>query len=480
MHSTKTSLSSHRLDRLRPQVLVIRALAQDVAAARRRFPSPENRPALLLVTRSGEPAPRVAGFRSAVVGPPHNEADIERAFAALLAEPEPGAGFAAEVDQGARLNELESRIEALEKERSQLSGVLEKMNLITQISHEISSLDFADIVNVCIFKVPQVLKARYASLYLYNYQESALVLKRHNHPAEIEKVIKLSSSSPSLMREAILRRWPLVIQDVNEYAARNHLEMNRRYADKYASRSCVIAPLVVGDRIVGVLNLSDKTDGGAFSEIEDLAPITQIASLAGAAIRNYQLYNEVVNQARLDSMTQLLNHRTFFEELQRAIQEVKRYKEPLSLIAVDVDKLKAVNDKAGHQAGDLVLKTIASTIRDGVRDVDAPARYGGDEFMVILSRTDLDRAVTVAERLRASVAEELSRRAPELPRVTLSMGVGEYAEPDTASAFIRKVDMALYCAKNEGRDRVVAIRTPPPSCDAAAKTEGKKTEKPGS
>jgi diguanylate cyclase (GGDEF)-like protein len=159
-----------------------------------------------------------------------------------------------------------------------------------------------------------------------------------------------------------------------------------------------------------------------------------------------------------DHLTQVCNRRGMVEILDRELQRSRRKEYPLSLVMLDIDHFKLINDQYGHQTGDLILRTIADLAQDHLRSYDAVARYGGEEFVLILPDTPRDGAFLVAERLRVKI-ENISFAA-ELSRlhVTVSMGVATYPDSDIVEVddLIKAADTLLYRAKKEGRNRVVA------------------------
>ncbi len=155
-----------------------------------------------------------------------------------------------------------------------------------------------------------------------------------------------------------------------------------------------------------------------------------------------------------DSLTRLHNRRSFEEKLAEEWKRQRRYKRPLSLIMIDIDHFKKVNDTYGHQKGDSVLRTIAGIINENVRSTDFPCRYGGEEMAVILSETSLDNAAVTAEKLRALV--ELRVKEIEGFKVTISLGASTYIESMNEPVdLIKAADGCLYKAKNSGRNKVV-------------------------
>jgi len=360
-----------------------------------------------------------------------------------------------------RMKFFENKAEFVAKQRANLSTVVEKMHIVTVISQQIMScLDLEEIGSIVIERVPLVVNARWASFFMYNYENQQLILQKHNHPRKISETVDLADKPNTPMALALREKRIIVIRSIDEFEQAQGIKLDCTYSREYASKSCVIIPLSVGNRLIGILNLADKSTGGFFDEVNDLPPLEQLATTIASAIRNYQLYSEVVKRSRTDSMTGFLNHKTFYEELRREINLAQRFSSPLSLVMFDIDKFKTINDVYGHQLGDAVIRMVADTIKANVRNVDIPARYGGDEFCVILSRTELEKARQVAERILDKVRANDVRYGETAVSVTLSIGVGDYRPDATTEEFVRVVDNCLYRAKEQGRNCVVLAEWP--------------------
>lgn len=176
-------------------------------------------------------------------------------------------------------------------------------------------------------------------------------------------------------------------------------------------------------------------------------------------VANLSTTNEQLEQLlMLDEKTGLYNFREFRRKLGEEWERADRYDVPLSLVFLDLDKFKQVNDTLGHQAGDRVLKEFATLVAGGARGSDVAARYGGEEFAVILPHTDAEMAQRVAERIRRAVEEFVFLEDERPTRITVSAGVATRPSPieiESLDALIRAADRALYEAKDRGRNRVV-------------------------
>jgi diguanylate cyclase (GGDEF)-like protein len=171
------------------------------------------------------------------------------------------------------------------------------------------------------------------------------------------------------------------------------------------------------------------------------------------------------NEARLeklattDSLTGLLNRRQFFSLASRFHEQGRRYDRPTSVILLDIDYFKKINDSYGHAAGDQVLQEVARICLGQVRQIDLVARYGGEEFVVLLPETPSDRAFEVAERLRLAIGESLFSFQGQEIRITISLGISSLADRLDSSTeaiieqAVNRADQALYRSKNEGRNR---------------------------
>jgi diguanylate cyclase (GGDEF)-like protein len=333
---------------------------------------------------------------------------------------------------------LRDRISVLDGFRMRLANLTEKLNLITRLSQEINTLDADKIANVCIDRIPLLLEAKY-----------------HNHPDEIHEKIIIRNNENSVMGLAIRQKRITLIKDIDNFEKSQKLRLDRAFAFKYVTKSCISAPLMAGNNVVGVLNFADKADGTSFDEMNDLPPVEQLSHMIGIALHNTQLFKEIQSQARTDGLTKLSNYRAFYEQLKKEMHRSVRYNHRLTMIMCDVDNFKHVNDTYGHPAGDAILEGIAEIIRGRIRREDIAARYGGDEFAMILPETPLAGATIVAERMREKVISyQFMFKGVPVP-VRMSFGVAEMAPTMTLPDFVKAADEALYKAKESGKDRVV-------------------------
>jgi diguanylate cyclase (GGDEF)-like protein len=196
--------------------------------------------------------------------------------------------------------------------------------------------------------------------------------------------------------------------------------------------------------------------GSLFAQLAPVLLVAYVTTMFSADIR-YGL-NKAKLLSETDELTGLYNTRGFAIVADRLFGQASRYKRSVSVLMVDSDNLKEVNDSHGHEAGNRLLRQLAERIQAELRYTDVPARYGGDEFVVLLPETPSQGACDVAERIRDSMAAKPLVYDGQQVRSTVSIGVASYPEDGhTVDALVARADRALYKAKNGGRNKVVAF-----------------------
>jgi diguanylate cyclase (GGDEF)-like protein len=219
----------------------------------------------------------------------------------------------------------------------------------------------------------------------------------------------------------------------------------------------IAAPIESENQLLGVIALYGRTIPQSFDAI-DLDTVRSLARQAAVGIENVLLHQEAQRLSITDGLTSLWNYRYMNMRLSQEVERAIRFSRSLSVLVLDIDHFKSVNDRFGHQRGDAVLAEIANRLVSGTRpQIDTVARYGGEEFILILPETPLDGALTLAEKIRERVADTPFGGGDEEPiAVTVSIGIACFpqhgAKPQT---LIRAADQALYEAKGRGRNRVV-------------------------
>ncbi len=216
-------------------------------------------------------------------------------------------------------------------------------------------------------------------------------------------------------------------------------------------RPLAAVPLIYRERYMGVLLVRSDDSTRIWQENEVLL-LRTVADQVTVAVNHARLYKQKEQQAMTDGLTDCFNRRAFEMQLERDLHLATRMRQPLSLIMLDIDHFKRVNDTFGHDAGDIALRTLAGCVREELRGVDTAARYGGEEFAVILPAAGVEGATAVAERLRARIEKT---EVPGVGHITASFGVATFPLHATSrDQLVTTADRALYNAKHTGRNRV--------------------------
>jgi diguanylate cyclase (GGDEF)-like protein len=195
--------------------------------------------------------------------------------------------------------------------------------------------------------------------------------------------------------------------------------------------------------------------GSVLAQLGPVILVAYITTMLSADIRH--ALDKIKQVSDTDELTGLYNMRAFGAILQRSLRQAARYSQSLSLAIIDSDNLKAINDSYGHDAGNKLLVQVVNRIRDAVRASDTVARYGGDEFLVLLPQTGPSGALEVAERIRRAIEDARIDIGGHVARTTVSIGVVTYpSDGGDLGTIMEKADRALYKAKQAGKNRVVA------------------------
>jgi len=263
--------------------------------------------------------------------------------------------------------------------------------------------------------------------------------------------------------------------------------------DRWGEMSNLDGPLEFGGQVIGVLGIVESRYCRRYTEAEKLL-FAQLAVLAAIAIHNADVFAALDYLAITDGLTDLYNHRYFYDRLAQEVAAAQRYERPLSLLMIDIDDFKSYNDRFGHRAGDAVLRDMSARLKAQTRQqVDLVARYGGEEFAIILPSTpvqgaasvgerlrstiaengrapgdgdasgsdgpgvdgDSGAALTVAERIRSSIADGVFGSPGAAASITVSVGVASYpGHAESADGLVDAADQAVYRAKDKGKNRV--------------------------
>ena len=258
----------------------------------------------------------------------------------------------------------------------------------------------------------------------------------------------------SIARQAIEQRSVVAIPDL---AAQTDVAPGES-AVLLRIRSVLCVPVMIGEEVLALTYVYKTDPASRPFDQHDVHLAVAISHQAALAIQRARLLEKarwLEQLAILDSLTGLHNRRHFFELAEREFQRARRFRRLLSAIMFDVDSFKHVNDVYGHAVGDQVLRAVAVRCRKTVRDLDLVARYGGDEFVVLILENDLEGTLSIAERFRRGMAETPVDTDRGPLSVTISLGIAPFTDdcPNLAT-LLNDADAALYAAKKAGRNRV--------------------------
>lgn len=367
------------------------------------------------------------------------------------------------------LLQLGSQIKTLEQTiagQNELISILQKHSVrsrqLAEMVHKIDVRHLDTIEETATREVAELFGAERAALFLVDRDKVLLALKRGFPKSFKCPPLDLVNDSDVLLIHALRQEGaPVIFHSISTYELECGCEFRPHPSDSFfEDGGGMLCPLHYSlpegrdSEIVGLLALS----GGKFTK-EDLSEASLVSEIMATTLSNYFLLEKMSMLAETDGLTELFNHRHFQQEITRAIASFSRYRTPFSLIMLDIDHFKEVNDTYMHQTGDLILRDVSRIIRQNLRDnVDIASRYGGEEFALILPQTGLEGALIVAKRLRQSVENHRFGIGSESIGITISVGVVEYREGMGKGELIDLADKAMYKAKSEGRNRVCSAQ----------------------
>jgi diguanylate cyclase (GGDEF)-like protein len=297
----------------------------------------------------------------------------------------------------------------------------------------------------------RMLGADRVSLALYNDAADSLsVVATKGYPSSQVEHVRIAPGTWVIGHVFAFKR-PVFVQNIRL------MPSMIRHQDRYRSFSFGAVPLLAGRDAIGVLSVTDKRDGSVFDRRDEivLRDISTTAALSLIAARSKVEADRLAYAATTDSVTGLLNRPSLDARLHQEVERARRDSGSLAVLMADIDDFKRVNDTAGHQAGDAVLQFVGGILRSSVRVFDVCARYGGDEFVILMPNCDRQSAVACAERIRQRV-EQRAAGDDSLPPLTMSVGVAVAEADDSAAELLRRADRFLYHAKTAGKNTVWA------------------------
>ncbi len=339
-------------------------------------------------------------------------------------------------------------LSTLERRNRELEALIEIGKALT------STIDHANVLTLIMDQVSRLLKSQAWSLLSLNEQTGELTFEIAVSPAaEKLKGLRLSRGQ-GIAGWVAEHGLPLLIADVRNDARFSDMVDK---AAAFETRSVLCVPIRSKDHILGVIELVNGPEEDAFSDA-DLQILSTISDYAAIAIENARNFRRISELVITDDLTGLFNGRHFHALLEEEIERVRRFGGKLSLVFIDLDYFKKVNDTRGHLVGSRTLAELGQLIKKNLRKVCKPARYGGDEFVIILPNTSKNGAMTLANRLLNIFRNHVFYDDEAAPfQLTASLGISTF--PDDAQSkddLIRLADKAMYRVKESTRNAVMS------------------------
>ncbi len=356
-----------------------------------------------------------------------------------------------------RLKNIELRQKSMELEESN-----KNLRLISEIGRRITAtLDIDNVLNTIYGSIARIMDANFFAIGLYDAKTEVVDFKIiiENSERLPLHMVRLDENR-GYTSQCIRSRQEIIINDLEEDVSPEEANSDMLVTNGIPPRSLIFCPLILAGEIVGVMTVQSYRPN-AYSH-NNIETVKAMASFIAVALNNSRISGELVQKAnelellsKTDPLTGIYNRRYIIEKMEEERARFRRYGKPFSLIILDIDFFKRVNDNLGHDCGDYVLAEVARLLRQTLREQDCLARWGGEEFLILLPETDAAGSEVLAERLRAGVEERDFAYNGKRVSITLTMGICQFGEGITIDEAIRKADNALYEGKNQGRNCVV-------------------------
>lgn len=316
-----------------------------------------------------------------------------------------------------------------------------------------STLDLKEVLRIMMDKISELLNPKDWSLLLVDEGRKDLyfeiVVGKGSEKIKKARLKKGEGIAGWVAKEG----EPLFVSDV---AKDKRFSARIDNISEYVTKSIICVPLKSKGRVLGVVELINKGDSGLFKE-EDLNLLTTLADYTAIAIENAKYFQKVQDLTITDDVTTLYNSRYLHRFLEYESERARRYKTSLSLIFLDIDYFKKVNDTHGHLCGSKLLQEIGLLLASKIRKVDVACRYGGDEFVVVLPHTTKEDAFNVAKKIKSSMKQTIFLKDDGLKiKITASFGVASLpSDSEDSTGLIRLADKAMYKVKGLSRDGVL-------------------------
>ncbi len=325
----------------------------------------------------------------------------------------------------------------------------EKEKLLLKTMHEItkkltSTLNLDELLDLIVKSMLEIMHYKDAALILNDNGDFYMVAREGELGRNLVNKYLSAFVEDEYFSQVVKEKNVLVFKDVDFSP----------YGVSYKTSTCISIPILYHNRVLGLVALYSNTHEPPTNYEEEI--LFDLASQAGVAIENARLFSEIRNLAILDGLTGIYNRKHFFELAEREFQRAKLHQYSLSIIMIDIDRFKNINDQYGHLLGDKVLKLIVKKLKETIRKTDILGRYGGEEFVIALPQTNKEKAYKIAEKLRHTIeTSKLITKKHGILSLTISLGVASISEETKEiGEIVGEADKALYEAKEQGRNLV--------------------------
>ncbi len=357
--------------------------------------------------------------------------------------------------------ETVNRIGVLKVQQARREDIIYKdlynrINTISQIGQAITStFNIKEIGNIVYKHIKNLMKADNLAVGLFSESQKEIIYRIFIKDGEYmyDLVLPIEENN-KLEGRCIENKEGFIINDLTDRP--DYFEGREKWGSVFADkniRSIVCSPLSLRGNMVGLITVESTEKDAYLPHHADI--LRALAAYTAIALENEKLFSHVNALATTDPLTGLINRRSIFIKADEEFSRYKRYKEPLSIVMIDIDKFKTINDTYGHPVGDAVLIKVAEAFGAAIRNTDALGRIGGDEFLLLLPNTDLEGAMAVAKRVHEAVLKKPYNIEGQEISIKTSLGVAEPNLTDTSIAdAIKRADFALYEAKEAGGNTI--------------------------